>query len=266
MDGRDEKVKRASETVVFEKSESSFGKLKLKLKKFFFPIDLTCNLCGREIFSGLFCIECESTLVFNDGAICDHCGRRIFNAEERCFSCNGRDTYFERARSAFVYADGVKKLITALKYDGKRYLAEILARFLVDKYYSSFFNSELVVYPPMSEDRLAERGYNQAELICDEFSRLTGIPVGRSVFLKTKETKRQATLDAEGRRNNLRGSFCIIDKKAVKGKRVLIIDDVMTTGATAETLSLLLVKAGASVVHVLTVASVAKGVEGKAFK
>lgn len=266
MDDKVEKVKTDSGSYGLKKDESTLGKLKLRLKKFFFPIDLTCNLCGREIFSGLFCAECESTLVFNDGVICDHCGRRIFNAEERCFSCNGRDTYFERARSAFVYADGVKKLITALKYEGKRYLAEILAKYLADKYYSSFFNSELVVYPPMSEERLLERGYNQAELICDEFSRLTGIPVGRSVFLKTKETKRQATLDAEERRNNLRGSFTLIDKASVKGKRVLIIDDVMTTGATTETLSRLLVKAGASVVHVLTVASVAKGIEGKAFK
>lgn len=246
-----------------KKFSDGLSEIKRKILRFLFPIDLTCNLCGREIFDGYFCEDCLKTLVFNDDVICEHCGRRVFNAEERCFSCSGRDTYFERARSVFVYEGGVKKLVTALKYEGKRYLAELFAKYLADKYFSSFFNSDLVVYPPMSDERLKERGYNQARLICEEFSRLTSLPVSHSVFKKIKETPRQATLDAEKRLDNLKGSFAVVDRAAVKGKRVLLVDDVMTTGATVETLSRLLIKAGASAVHVLTVASVAKGIEGK---
>ena len=115
----------------------------------------------------------------------------------------------------------------------------------------------------MSAERLKERGYNQAELLAKELSLLVGVPVIDDVFKKVKETARQATLDATARRANLVGSFIVNDKAAIKGKRVLLVDDVMTTGATVETLSHLLIKGGALSVDVLTVASVAKGIEGK---
>lgn len=234
-----------------------------KIIRFLFPPDITCNVCNREIFEGYFCAECEEKLPYNNGTICAHCGRRIFNPEERCFSCNGRETWFTRARSVFVYEQPVRHMITSLKYDGKRYLAEIFASRMKEVYYASFFNSDVIVYPPMSEERLVERGYNQAELIAKELSLLIGVPVADNAFRKVKETARQAMLDAAQRRVNLSGSFEIKDKTAIKGKHVLLIDDVMTTGATVETLSKIMIKHGALSVDVLTIASVAKGIEGK---
>ena len=226
------------------------------ISRFLFPVDITCNACGREIFEGYFCSDCEEKLPFNDGIICNHCGRRVFSPEEFCSSCNGRETYFDRARSVFIYSDPIKKLIASLKYNGKRYLAEVFAFYLARLYYSSFFNSDTVVYPPMSDERLKERGYNQAELLAKEFSILTGIPVLDDVLVKTKETPRQATLSAADRRKNLHGSFKLQNKKSIAAKRILLIDDVMTTGATAEILSELLLKNGAERVNVLTVSSV----------
>lgn len=243
--------------------KNGFNGAKRKILRFLFPSDLTCNVCGREIFDGYFCAECENTLPYNNGTICAHCGRLIFNPEERCFSCNGRETWFNRARSVFVYEPPICHLITSLKYDGKRYLAEVFASLMETVYFSSFFNSEVIVYPPMSEERLKERGYNQAELLAKELSLRIGVPVADNAFKKVKETARQATLDATRRRINLSGSFAIKDKTAIKGKRVLLIDDVMTTGATVETLSHLMIKHGALSIDVLTVASVAKGIEGK---
>lgn len=226
------------------------------ISRFLFPVDITCNVCGREIFEGYFCSECEEKLPFNDGFICNHCGRRVFGAEEFCSSCNGRETYFDRARSVFVYSEPIKKLIASLKYNGKRYLAEVFAFYLARLYYSSFFNSDAVVYPPMSKERLKDRGYNQAELLAKEFSILTGIPVLDDVLVKNKETLRQATLNAADRRKNLQGSFGLRNAYLIKSKNVLVIDDVMTTGATAEILAELLVKNGAKRVDVLTVSSV----------
>jgi len=234
-----------------------------KFLRFLFPADITCNVCGREIFHGYFCEECEKQLPLNNRVVCEHCGRNIFNPEERCFSCNGRETWFERARSAFVYKDSVKKLITSLKYDGKKYLAEVFAERLAPLYFAAFFNSDVIVYPPMSRERLKERGYNHAELLAKSLSELIKVPVADGVFEKVKETARQATLDSKERRENLKGSFKVAEKESVNGKRVLLVDDVMTTGATVEILSALLIKAGASVVDVLTVASVSKGLEGK---
>ena len=115
----------------------------------------------------------------------------------------------------------------------------------------------------MSEERLYERGYNQAELIADELSLIIGVPVLKGVIIKVKDSKRQATLSAKERKSNLSGTFKVEDSSSLKGKNVLIADDVMTTGATVEVLSHLIVKAGAAKVNVLTVASVAKGEEGK---
>ncbi len=246
-----------------KRGDGEYDGKRRKILRFLFPVDLKCNVCDREIFSGYFCEECKNSLPYNNGTICAHCGRHIFNPEERCFSCNGRETYFTRARSVFMYEQPVRKLITGLKYDGKRYLAEVLATEMAEVYYSSFFNSDIIVYPAMSAERLKERGYNQAELLAKELSLLVGVPVIDDVFKKVKETARQATLDATARRANLVGSFIVNDKAAIKGKRVLLVDDVMTTGATVETLSCLLIKGGALSVDVLTVASVAKGIEGK---
>lgn len=241
--------------------KSEKGEVLRKITRFLFPVNLTCNICGREIFQGYFCKECQAELPLNDKTVCNHCGRHVFNSEEYCFSCNGRDTFFNRARSAFNYEEPIRGLISALKYNGKRYLSEVFAEYLSNVYYSTFFNSDVIVYPPMSKERIAERGYNHARLIAHELSRLIGVPVCDNVFEKIKETARQATLDAKERRENLKGSFRVIDKTPVTNKRVLIVDDVMTTGATVETLSQLLIKSGAAAVDVITVASVAKGSE-----
>lgn len=246
-----------------------FNKLKKiftarNITRFFFPVNHTCNVCGREIFDGsYYCKECLNSLPKNDEIICNHCGRHVFNAEEYCFSCRDRETDFEKARSVFVYAQPVKKMIADLKYHGKRYLAEVFAADMAKLYYKSFFNCDVIVFPPMSEERLYERGYNQAELIADELSLIIGVPVLKGVIIKVKDSKRQATLSAKERKSNLSGTFKVEDSSSLKGKNVLIADDVMTTGATVEVLSHLIVKAGAAKVNVLTVASVAKGEEGK---
>jgi ComF family protein len=118
---------------------------------------------------------------------------------------------------------------------------------------------EAVVFTPMTKERESERGYNQAEILADEFCKIVGLPILKEALVKTKETARQATIStAKQRRENLNGSFKVVNKSAVKGKNILLIDDVMTTGATVEILCELLKKAGAQSVTVLTVASVSK--------
>lgn len=236
-----------------------------KITEYVFPLTHTCNNCGREIFSGeYFCKECEESIIYNDKIICDHCGRRTFNAENYCYSCAGRETYFVKARSAFVYAPPISTMIARLKYTNKKYLAKIFAKYLSFTYYKNFMCCDAVTFTPMTDERKEERGYNQAEVLAEEFCKIVGIPIINNVLVKTKETPRQATIPtAKERRENLKGSFKVQNKKEVEGKNILLIDDVMTTGATVETLCELLNKAGAKSVTVLTVASVSKGPEGE---
>ena len=232
---------------------------------FLFPLKHTCNVCGREIFSGeYFCDDCIKDLPVNDKVICSHCGRRVFNNEEYCNSCNGRETYFDRARSAYVYAHPIDKLIGGLKYHGKRYLANVLIERVVAVYYQNLFAADFVIYTPMSEERRRERGYNQAELLARAFCEKTKLELRGDIVIKTKETLRQAvTQSAKERKSNLQGSFSVVNKKEVEGKNIILIDDVMTTGATVELICEKLKRAKANKIFVLVVASVSKGEEGK---
>lgn len=246
------------------REKSRLKKSAAKVLKFLFPVNYTCNVCDRECFDGgYYCADCEKTLPRNDLLICGHCGRHVFNPEEYCYSCRGRETGFEKARSVFVYAEPIKKMIADFKYRGMRYLSEVFASDMAKLYYKSFFNSDVIVFPPMSEERLRERGYNQAELLAEELSALINVPVAKGALVKVKETERQATLSAEERKRNLSGTFKVADSSALKGKNVLIVDDVMTTGATVEAISFLLIKCGAKKTDVLSVASVSGGAEGK---
>ena len=236
-----------------------------KITEYLFPLTHTCNNCGREIFTGAyFCDECEKEIKYNDKIICNHCGRRTFNPEEYCFSCSGRESYFDKARSVYLYCPPISGLIGKLKYNNKKYLAKIFAKEMANLYYRNFFACDLVTFTPMTKEREEERGYNQAQVLAQEFCKITDLPLGHTVLEKIKETPRQVTVtSASERRENLKGSFRLVDKGAVKDKTILLIDDVMTTGATAETLCKLLKKGGAKSVIVLTVASVSKGIEGK---
>lgn len=233
-----------------------------KLKKaldFLFPINVTCNACGRENFNGeYFCEQCENELPKNNRAICNHCGRKVLNASEYCQSCNGRETHFEKARSVFCYEQPINRLISQFKYGGKRYLATVFSRYMAMLYFENYYNCDFAIAVPMSKERLKMREYNQAELLAKAVCEIVNIPYRGDIVVKRKETKRQAELDAKERSENLKGSFKIADKAAIDNKRILLIDDIMTTGATVECIARLLKEQGAESVLILTIASVSK--------
>ena len=163
----------------------------------------------------------------------------------------------ETARSAFVYDGVVALLLQKLKYGGEKYLAEEFAKDLYKLFATSVTHADGIVCVPMSRKRERERGYNQSELLARNLSALSGVPF-LDVTVKRKETESQVGKDYKERRKNLDGSFGISDKKAVRDKRIVIVDDVSTTGTTSDILAAALKAAGAAEVFVLTVASVVK--------
>ncbi|MBO5713665.1 MAG: ComF family protein [Clostridia bacterium] len=226
------------------------------LSKLFFQVNYTCNACEKEIFTGkYFCDDCEKTLPKIKKDRCDHCGRITNYAVNYCNSCVEWNINFDKARSAFDYVEPINAFIKAFKYDGKKYLAEVFADKLKSIYVSEFLTSDVIVSVPMTAERLKERGYNHAELLASELSNLINVPYDASVIKKTRETPRQANLTKLERRNNLKKSFTVY-KSSVENKHVLLVDDVLTTGATADILASALKKKGALTVTVLTVASV----------
>ena len=234
-------------------SNDSFYKV---IQNIFFQTNYTCNICGKEIFSGkYFCDKCESVLPRIDKNKCDHCGRVTFYAVKYCDSCVKRNINFDTARSVFDYVEPIDNLIKDFKYKGKRYLSEVFANELKNLYYSEFITADAIVYVPMTEERLNERGYNQAGLIAKELGEILNLPVLDNAIRKTRETSRQANLNKDERRHNLSKTFTAY-KKEVNGKNLLLVDDVLTTGATADIIAEYLKKKGAKTVTVLTIASV----------
>ena len=226
--------------------------------RYFHETKWKCGLCGKELFDGNYlCESCLKKLPFNDKNICNHCGRQTIYPEDYCLTCKNILVSIDVGRSVFLYEGKIRKLIVNFKHRNQRYLSELFGKFLYDKYCECKFNPDFITFVPMSDKRLKKRGFNQTELLAKNLSERSGKDV-LPIFSKVSETKRQAKLSYAERIKNLRGSFKVTDKKAVRGKSVLIVDDVTTTGATGEILAALLKKAGAKTVTVLTIASVKK--------
>ncbi len=233
-----------------------------KINDIFFNLKLTCNACGRENDEGFYCKNCQDKLEYNQ-VFCDKCGRSVINKEMFCNSCQGKEIFYQKARSVFRYTSPVSDMILSFKYNGKRYLSTVFAQILAFPLLKEFSDTDFIINVPMHSKDRRKRGYNQTELLCKELSKISGYKFINDVFEKVKRTARQATLTKDERRKNLIDAFKLVDKKAVKDKTVLIVDDCMTTGATVEILSQKLIKAKASKVYVLSVASVGERELGK---
>lgn len=239
------------------KLKNFFKNLLVKADGILFNKHLTCNLCGCEIFDGKdFCKSCFKSITFNDNIVCETCGRKVNISTTRCDSCKG-EWAVDKARSAFIYTGGAEKLIKDLKYANKQYLAEIIAPYLKEVYVKNFFAPDAITFVPMSEKSELKRGFNQAYLLAKELAKLTDNRL-IAPLIKHKDTPQQESLNKKARQENLLKCFKVIDAKAVKDKRILIVDDVLTTGATAHALAQKLKDKGAKSVYLLTVASVVK--------
>lgn len=232
-----------------------FAKIGKSLREYFYNPKWRCLACGKEIFEGDFCKECKENLPFNDKVICDHCGRKVIAPENFCSTCKGVLVSVDKCRSVFNYQKPISSLIKKMKYGNGRYIAEIFSFYLAITYFKNYFNADFVTYVPMTKRAEKKRGFNQSKLLAENTAKRISLPVVHCIE-KIKETTRQAKLGRKDRLKNLHDAFKIVDKKAVKDRAVLIIDDVSTTGATVEAVAEKLKHAGAKKVYLLSVASV----------
>lgn len=222
------------------------------MAKVLFPENFTCDICGVETFGSNLCPECVKSVTFNSGKVCPLCGRKNI-ADEICLECKEKPPAFNGAVSAIVHENGGAALVKKFK-NGKGYLKEYFADLLLKKL-SSLPPADGIVFVPMTKKAAKKRGYNQSELLAKALSERTGVPVIYGALEKTKDTEEQKSLSQAERAKNLKSCFKS-GKTPVNGKILYLTDDVLTTGATAETASKLLFKAGAKAVYVLTVTSV----------
>lgn len=218
-----------------------------------FPRDYTCDICGYESFGGNICQKCLSELPLNNGITCPVCGRRN-NVRDICIECKAIPPIFKAAVSPLVYEGSVIKLIHKFKGGGaylKDYFADLIAEKIV-----KFPLPDWIVYVPMTKKAVRKRDYNQAKLLAASLSEKSGIPLLKDAVIKVKDTPEQKSLTRSERLKNFTGCFKVVKRDEIKGKRILLVDDVLTTGATSDSVSKKLLSAGADVVYLATVASV----------
>jgi ComF family protein len=178
---------------------------------------------------------------------------------QRCGACLVRAPAYDRARAALAYGDVSRDLVLALKYQGRRDGLELLARWMANAGAELLKDADLIVPVPLHYFRLVRRGFNQSVWLAAAVARLSEARFAVDVLKRVRPTPIQGGLSAEGRRRNVQGAFRVRKGRAslVKGQKILLVDDVLTTGATAEACSRALKRAGASCVDVLTLARVA---------
>ena len=204
--------------------------------------------------------EAWSRILWLSEPVCDGCGLPSAHdlAGARCAACESRPRAFDRARAACLYDEHSRDLILQLKHADRTDLSGLLARWLVRSAHGLIESSDVIVPVPMHWRRLLTRRYNQAAEIARPLARHTGLVFLPDTLRRKRDTGSQGGRSGGARRRNVAGAFHVPERLAVKvaGKRVLLIDDVLTTGATAEGCARALKAAGAACVHVAVVARV----------
>lgn len=188
--------------------------------------------------------------------VCPVCLKRIETAGALCPDCFSKLQFLhdheDGKASAVVYDDISKRLILALKYGDKTELAFLLARLMANAGHDLLEGSDLLTCVPIHWKRMLTRKYNQAALLATGVSKICAVPLNPCVLKRVKSTPKQGS--REQRYQNVKNAFCFNPKYSVKGKTIVLIDDVVTTGATADECARLLLKNGAKEIRLLTFA------------
>jgi len=214
----------------------------LSLLDFLYPgACLGCNdyIENHEM---VFCAACEKKIAEVDFFICGICGAPMSNAD-KCTSCQTKDTFPVLALGQ--YQDPLKEAIHQFKFQHIRRASEILAVKIMELHRDKIekLNPELIIPVPLHSIRMKVRGFNQAEDLARSLSQKLDIPLYADIIEKRKQTRDQARLKAERRLKNLKGVFKS-SGKSLQGERVIIVDDVFTTGATMREVRMAILEAG----------------------
>ena len=194
------------------------------------------------------CSVCEPLVDWLDTA-CPRCARPLSTSSVPCGACQLAPPPFSSTRSLALYGGPIGEALRRLKFGSRPDVAEPLGKLLGRLFVP--IDVDLIVPVPLSSERLAERGYNQAQLLSCAMRRR--LPLAIRALRRERPTARQAQLPIGARRQNVRGVF-VADAKRVRDRCVLLVDDVLTTGETARSCARALLDAGARRVDVLTAA------------
>lgn len=211
---------------------------------------------GRGVHS-----QCQERLKPVRTPFCHHCGKTVLSEQqEYCEDCLKKSAfYFRQGRALFVYEREMKTSMYRYKYQNRRCYAKFFTQRAVQNYrdWIERICPDVIVPVPMFAKKKRKRGYNQAEVFAKELSKVLHIPCRTNLIQRVRNTRPMKELDDEKREKNLQNAFQI-HQFVVQYKKVLLVDDIYTTGITEDVISALLQKAGVSEVYVLNICIVAK--------
>lgn len=220
-----------------------------------------CLLCGeapldRDI---PFCADCLSRIRRIATPLCERCGIPFDTRggdDHLCGDCLASRPSFAVARALGIYESVLLDAIHRFKYRGKVVTGELLGRFMAAATYHGLDipDYSLVIPVPLHRKKLRQRGFNQSLILAREIAKAFGLPLDFTTLKRHLDTTPQIALGREMRRKNVRGAFRVVDSQRLKGERILLVDDVYTTGSTVGECARALLKSGADRVGVLTLA------------
>lgn len=226
-----------------------------------------CLVCRNKLnalsIDGLVCLKCWGKIKKNLPPFCRTCGRTLDPDKDGagnnpCPECLRHPLHFDRAFSPCVYQGPLKELIHQFKYQKKDYLGPLIAGFMVEfirEYRIPMDSFDLIIPMPLHPAKLREREFNQALILSDHLAGVFGGKVLNDSLIRCRHTRTQTDLKGQQRFDNVKASFAVDRPERILGKNILLIDDVMTTGATSSEAAFALKNAGAEKVFVFTLAS-----------
>lgn len=216
-----------------------------------------------DFFLPRICINCKSKILDNEKIICSNCfnllqfasQERITLEYERKFT---KENIVKDFKSAFIFADEtpIQNIIHELKYNGKffigKYLGKKVSEILMEKINN--WNADLIIAIPLHSLRRAERGFNQADIIAKEIGENLKINYGKNILVRTRFTNSQTKLNLVERKQNMKDVFKLKNQKLIENKNIILVDDVITTGATVSECARILTDNGAKNIFALSVA------------
>ena len=220
-----------------------------------------CLVCHDVVYkeNGL-CHKCFKNISFLSDQCCPVCGRNYtFPVEKEeliCGKCLSDPPKLQGLRAVFAYDDYSKQLILPFKHADRTELTPFLSKLLYYRGQNMLANADCIIPVPLYWQRLMKRKYNQSALLATKLSKITGKRCFLNVLIRTKKTQSQGHKTKKDRMENVKDAFCVRYSEKIKGKNVVLIDDVYTTGATLNECAKVLRQAGAKRVEALVLARV----------
>ena len=214
-----------------------------------------CPICNSIVKKRLICKECLDSLDIIKPPVCIKCGKKLDSERDYyCSDCRSFEKAFVENRAVFAYKGEIRNAMYDLKYANRRENAEFFGEAIVQKYgrYIKGLGIDVIVPIPLHKKRLRKRGYNQTALVAKYVGTGLDIPVNTELLAREQSTRAQKYLNNRERKNNVKSAFKVYEND-VKYDRILLIDDIYTTGATLHYATKELMNEGVGAVYTITV-------------